>query len=810
MPHRPEKGPGRPATDEPRSGPRPALLGLPEGLGNRQLARLAKTLSRKPKSVTVYLMSPPPPPPPAEAMKRATPENRRLAELIDTLDKLDDAALRKAREEAAAAAVSPGGGKDQPGQELRLEAAEFLASRRRIAPLSLKSESSATARRLYVRTLIQEGLTDPKLKQQTGGSFKKALASFTHTKEVEPDIEFFEKQAETFGKEFTSQARLTADRMLDDSLKAMGRVLRSYGLPGDTALFAAERVYKGGSLDAEADRVVRVAGKEKDVDTAEHEGHRRDLAREVKNLKNQQLLVAHAKKAANIAVNNAPISGEGPAWDRVKEAKERLTQEQANLMRYWIEAEREHPILAAYRRGGDIEKVDLGTLGMDPVQDEMKAVVLQVLPKIADIIKVKYLVKIGPANHGISPLALAPVVALTRANMFIPDGSLRAGIVQDLVDEAADTEPTWVKVAAVALAIVTLIPSGGTSLAIPLGAAGAGFAVYSAAAAWREYDVHKSLANTDLDLARSLSTEEPSLTGFAVSLVSLGLEAIPLIHAFNTARKIKALVKEGKNVDAFVEELNRLGERSPARVKKLGEEALAEAEAANRQAARALRPPPRDPELPAGMAAVSYTDAKKLQDDLAAELRQHLHGLANQNPDMVWVRQVLAQAPDTSTNWQLMKILDSYYATLRNPDKEAEFAAFIYRRAAERRITPRRALQEYVSGATTPTMLKGSLERSVLLKDPPFIDLGFDAGDPHGRFTHLFQEGLIDFVHGPGEGRRLRKLIARAQGPPGVRRRGKEFWETVWDAFFDDETGKHINRPETIAPLLQKYLGLPL
>ena len=46
-------------------------------------------------------------------MKRATPENRRLAELIDQLDRLDeldDAALREVREQAAADAVAPSGG----------------------------------------------------------------------------------------------------------------------------------------------------------------------------------------------------------------------------------------------------------------------------------------------------------------------------------------------------------------------------------------------------------------------------------------------------------------------------------------------------------------------------------------------------------------------------------------------------------------------------------------------------------------------------------------------------------------------------
>ena len=110
-------------------------------------------------------------------MKRATPENRRLAEIIDTLDQLDDAALRKVREAAAVAALGPAG-PDQTSQELKLEAAEFLADRRRIAPLSLKSEDSVTARRLFVRTGIQEGLSGPKRKGQTGGSFKKARPEY--------------------------------------------------------------------------------------------------------------------------------------------------------------------------------------------------------------------------------------------------------------------------------------------------------------------------------------------------------------------------------------------------------------------------------------------------------------------------------------------------------------------------------------------------------------------------------------------------------------------------------------------------------
>ena len=160
---------------------------------------------------------------------------------------------------------------------------------------------------------------------------------------------------------------------------------------------------------------------------------------------------------------------------------------------------------------------------------------------------------------------------------------MRAGMASDMVDEASDNGSVWVKIAAVALAIVTLIPSAGASVGL-IGVAGAGFAAYSAAQAWRQYDTQRSLANTDLDLARSLSTVEPTLTGFAVSLVAIGMEGIPLIGAFNKARKIKALLNESGDVRALVRELNADGKAYGTN--NLGDQALHDAELANKRAAR--------------------------------------------------------------------------------------------------------------------------------------------------------------------------------------------------------------------------------
>ena len=146
--------------------------------------------------------------------------------------------------------------------------------------------------------------------------------------------------------------------------------------------------------------------------------------------------------------------------------------------------------------------------------------------------------------------------------------------------------------AAFALAIVTLLPSGGASLAIPAGMAAASIAVYSVDKEWDKYSTQKTLVNTDLDLARSLSTEEPSLTGFALSLVNLGFEMIPLVGAFNKARKLKALVHAGEEASDVAQltvgELNALGKTRGA--PDLGERALADIKTAEKRAATATEP----------------------------------------------------------------------------------------------------------------------------------------------------------------------------------------------------------------------------
>ena len=206
--------------------------------------------------------------------------------------------------------------------------------------------------------------------------------------------------------------------------------------------------------------------------------HRASLAQKVKELKKHQHTVDELRIRSNKADMKRPVKGSGPNWDAANKANAELAAARNALKAAWIEAERLHPILAAYRRGGDLERIDLGTLDTDPVEEEMKKVLTQLLPKMVDIGKARHLLKIKKDFA----LTLPSVVALTRVNMFIPAGSIRAGVVNDLAAAAADDHSGLIQAAAFAFALITLIPSGGASLAIPAGVA---LAAYSVAKEWK-------------------------------------------------------------------------------------------------------------------------------------------------------------------------------------------------------------------------------------------------------------------------------------------------------------------------------------
>jgi hypothetical protein len=600
---------------------------LQRGAGNRASARL---LRKEPGPVTVELRTPPPLVKPAPATERATPENRDLAQEIDRIDKLSDADLVKQRTEVTLKLERYGVLQSEHDEHTRLSrtlnAIEYVASWRRkearhagdsarerlMAPVTpdwMKYDyirRDRQKRRAWVRWLVEQRVREEH-------SLKDALKVIRSTSnygndvdEIADDLDDIEKEGERFGREFENQARQNAKRVLDGSQRVIEKALTDYGLDASAARSVAEDWFKSEEgvpahhTTAKSGARDLVEASKKNNATAYIKGgaQRERLGTAATNLQGLQKEVADAKKTM---WQHAGEHKGDPVADKAAfvDAKSRLATA-------WFAAERDDPIFAGLRAGRDREKrdmedspfgtIDLSGLAAPKQDDQMAAVAERVIPTLAHIGRARTLI-----YGGMSPLRLPAIVALTSANMFIPEGSIRSGVVNDIVDAERKHREGWMVMAAsIALSLVTLLPTGGASLAM-VNLAAAALAAYSSLEELEKYELQKVLVDTDLDKARSLSQEEPSLAGFAMSLVGLGLEGWAQLHAFSRARELKGLLQRGKDGSLIVAELNDFGRRRGLKNLNLGDRARDEIEAAERaaksgaKAPKPVEPPPKAP-----------------------------------------------------------------------------------------------------------------------------------------------------------------------------------------------------------------------
>lgn len=794
QPHQDE--PESQAARAPRQGiPAAALLRLQHKVGNRQVAALVarRQLARRPA----------PPPPKATWASQTTVPNKALGGEIDELDKLDEKDLVRRREELLAKASKWDGDKHkQYGRSL--EAIEFVAAQRGLKPIALTGDyrmasDKSTARRRTVRLLIEDGI------RQTG-SLEDSIDGLTHApKEFEADFDFFRKEAKEFGDDFTRQARDIAQQMLGKSASEILDTIEDYGLRRSTAIYSANEILHGRPVDKVVEEVIKVAdtqSKDDPIWTPEPENPTNDpkkmsrprkmrisLGQYVRNLKRQQKVVKQLHLNAN----------DMSEWDAWQKASNHLTE-------MWTHAEAVHPVLAAFRGGhelleyADLESVDDTKGGSE---QQMTSVLTNLFDKLADIGRIQSRI----SNGSLSPLSLPPVVALTKTVMFVPEGSIRAGKVNDLVDKAQDKDVLHYIAEGLLAVIVlaTLIPSGGTSLGVGIGLVSASLSAAYAVQDWESYKRQKILANTALDRAKALSTEEPSLLPFAIDLISLGFDALPLVKAFSKAVDLRNLVHAGadsKAVKNVVNELNDLGKaRGEAR---LGDKALEDVNAAERDAKAGARVP--EPTVPAPQ-ALAKTE-KELRAAVSKELQQLAKAAENPEWTKLWKGMDRAKFLEKyPTNKRLLGMIDRNWRLVRSPKVAEDGMAKLLKLAQKEKITAQEALERWAGGKPFNEVFgqnpKEFLEAA--RKSKPVVDRFFDAGKGHGQWTHVFQEYALAQEIGEDAAREFRQLLANAEGPE---RESLSFASQVWDAVFDEYAEGHINSPEELGPLLQKYLGL--
>lgn len=824
-------------------------------LGNRGFQNYVRTLARQPRTekpspgpVTVYIVGSPPP---IHATARATDRNQRLAELIDELDKLSaEEVIERRRTEVYAAQAKTVS--DRSDHELALEAAEYVASYRHLDALAgYYTVDNPGTRRLNIRV----GLEDSVREQH---SFKKAFEKINDVPGNDDAKAFFSEWETLFRDRFKRQAYGTMFAMLDGSMSQIEEVLRSYGIPVPAAKAAGGRLAhsQDSGLRGEATSVLGSMKASDDANTRAHYDARESLAKTVGALKRQRQLAEQLDHEAGVIALDVPPNVQGPKADAMMKKKSDAVVEKTKFRQMWIEAEQKHPVLIAYRAGGDIFKVDLGNLDTAPVDDEMTAVLLKVLPKIGDIIAARDQLHSGD----LVPWSIPSVVALTKANMFIPTDSLRDGVANDLADEAK-SDSRWVMLGAFLLAAVTFFPTGGASLGIAAGAASLGLAAYTAVHEWEVYKRQKMLSDTDLDIAHSLATEEPSLTPFIVSLVSLGLEPLVLLSALNKARKLKALSDIGDDTSAVVKELNQIGEKAGKRG--LGEEALDDIEGVEEEgtqtgkgskAAKGSKVAPGIPKIKdTALGFLNKADAREAAIRRFAAIR----GQLPERWDMV---RAALKEKDVPINQEIAGLLDKYMTALRDTDAWGDVMADAWEIAARmRRPNLRTALVKLAKKRgmkliTVPKVETGAkFFDEVVVSGRGIIDPALateDILDPalvkeaqvfHGELTHLIQDLVVDQKLGAGASARFRKLLGQAEGTveryvpgrSGVKTKfgafdgevdprynvtflpgensmktGDYVWRFTYDLFYTNAARRRMPQPEAMGKAIKELFGV--
>jgi hypothetical protein len=553
---------------------------------------VAAALARSPTEVrNVELRTPPKRPPMPSAVERTTAPNMALAEEIDEVDKLSDDELKglrakvaievaaaandvdtASREQAAARRAGEADGGAAAGRLrslqsahakllLRLEAIEYVANWRRLPPLRADRFRYQDTRRELANRRANFRLEIEERVRKTG-SLDDALDGMPADAE---EVQAIRKEAAEFAGSFKSRAWDNARRMLITSQDVMHGVLKSYGVPTGLVERAVRYRMHDDKMSASAaaqwvvDEILKGAPEELDktVNAKDAEDKRARLVAAVRRLKPLQQKVKDLAAAASGLNTRAGVQSSVDAMNR---AIRELPVAKRELAAEWMEAERAHQVLAAYRGDQrDLEKLDLAQLDVSGEQTNalVKEVLVRVLPKLYDNGRALWLLE----HNRLKPMAMPPVVALTSATMFVPEGSIRAGVVRDLLDEEKGSRSGWLlTVATVALAIVTLLPTGGMSAAvlIPAGIASAGLAAYSALKIYEKYEKQKLLVNTDLDLSRALSNEQPSLRGFAFNLVAAGLEGFALFRLWRKAVELRKLAFERQTLREAIDEFKTL------------------------------------------------------------------------------------------------------------------------------------------------------------------------------------------------------------------------------------------------------------
>ena len=201
------------------------------------------------------------------------------------------------------------------------------------------------------------------------------------------------------------------------------------------------------------------------------------------------------------------------------------------------------PILAAYKDNPQ----GIAALAHGGASPASMAVIAETLKKHLDAIDTTR----GNLGTSLKVLTLPGVVAGTKSKHKVAAGSVEAKAVdEEIAKRASDKAMRDLAIGALSISfgIIAAVASGGASLgaAAVYGAAAGGAAVTSAIQLnehLTEYQAQNAASETDLDKARAISSQEPSLFWLAVDIVAAIADVVGAGAAF---RRITAVMREVK------------------------------------------------------------------------------------------------------------------------------------------------------------------------------------------------------------------------------------------------------------------------
>jgi hypothetical protein len=349
-----------------------------------------------------------------------------------------------------------------------------------------------------------------------------------------------------YAEQFSLAATTRAETMLADSEKMLRDQAGRYGFDLSLPAFNSAGASQDSSGGVPAPEKLAADGQNKEAVKATRDAaiRLREAQRKCRALYTTR--VKALSKTPNDPMFADVIDPEEQAWKDSKVAFHKIRSEVLAA----------HPMLTVYMSGSD-SGAALDKFIDSPIESSGQSFAGELKERLDNIVTVR-----GSIGTRFDPLDNPFVVLTTKQTKGTAkwEGAFVDKEIEKHNQKKADQQILWMAVGfGLGLLSLAAPPLGATAVAVAATAT-AGFSAWSAYSSLEDYNVAKAAGNTDLDKAKSLSEEDPSLFWLALDLIGAGLDIKAAGTAFKTLAKEINAVRQSKDVRKTLELLAKCPE----------------------------------------------------------------------------------------------------------------------------------------------------------------------------------------------------------------------------------------------------------